>query len=349
VSSEHDHDDGHERPPDDAHDGGAHGHSHTTFDHELVTHRRAIRAIWVSVVGLGLTAAFQLAIVALSDSVSLFADALHNVGDVAGTALLWVGFTLSRRPASDRFPYGWRRAEDLAGLFIVLAIAVSAGLALWDATSALLGGGHEVRNFAVAFAAALVGAVGNEAVAVYKIRVGRDIGSVPLVADGEHARVDGLVSLAAAGGIGGAWLGFPIADPLVGLGIGLLILRILWSTAREVLQRNLDGVDPSIVGRVREVAAAVDGVESVHDVRARHGGRALFLQLHLDVDGHRTLAEAHAIGEVVRHELAHTWPDLVAVDIHLDPVGVDHDPHADTAHHFGGTPADPTGGGPTGQ
>jgi cation diffusion facilitator family transporter len=331
VGGAHDHDAGH-----DGH-GDGHGHSHASFDHELATHARAVRAIWVSVVGLGLTAAFQLVIVSLSDSVSLFADALHNVGDVAGTAALWVGFRLSRRAASDRFTYGWRRAEDLAGLFIVLAILVSAALAIWDAVSALAGGGHEVRNLGVAFAAAIVGAIGNEAVALYKIRVGRDIGSVPLVADGEHARVDGLVSLAAAGGIAGVWLGFPLADPLVGLGIGLVILRILWTTGREVLHRNLDGVDAGLVPRIRELAAGVDGVEDVHDVRARHGGRALFVQLHLDVDGHRTLADAHAIGEDVRHVLAHEFPDLADADVHLDPANVDHDPHDETAHHFGDT------------
>lgn len=311
---------------------GGHGHSHTTFDAELASHSAAVRAIWISVGGLALTAVFQLAIVAITDSAGLFADALHNVGDVAGTAALWLGFRLSRRPASDQFTYGWRRAEDLAGLFIVLAIAVSAGLAGWDSLRALLDEGHQVRNLGAAFGAAVVGAIGNEAVAIYKIRVGERIGSAPLVADGQHARVDGLVSLGAAVGVAGVWLGFPLADPLAGLAITVAIVWILVRTSREVLVRNLDAVDPAIVEGIRTVTRSVDGVVGVHEVRARHAGRSLLVQLHVAVDGDLSLRAAHAIGEEVRHALVHDLPDLHAVDVHVDPD--DDGAHDVTAHHF---------------
>lgn len=320
---DHDHD----------HDGG-HGHSHSTMDEELLTHRAAVRAIWISVIGLAATAAVQLAIVAISDSAGLFADALHNIGDVAGTFALWIGFRLSRRPASDRFTYGWRRAEDVAGLAIVVAIAVSAALAGWDSLSALLSGDHVVRNTGAAFTAALVGALGNEAVAVYKLRVGRRIDSVPLVADGRHARVDGLVSLGAAAGIAGAWLGFPAADPIAGLAITAVIVGILVHTGREVLARNLDAVDPSVVARIRDLASSVPGVGGVHGVRARHAGRSLLVQLHVDVDGTVPLADAHAIAEDVRHAIVHELPAAHEIDVHLDPAG-DPEAHATTDHHFG--------------
>lgn len=226
----------------DGHVGEGHGHTHGVLDHDLVTHRRAVRAVWISAVGLGATALLQLAIVAVTGSVGLFADALHNVGDVAGTASLWLAFAVARRPSSDEYTYGWRRAEDLAGLFIVLAIAVSAGLAGWDALRALLGDGHAVTSLPLAFAAALVGIAGNEGVARYKIRVGRSIDSVALVADGQHARSDGLASAAAAIGIGGVALGFPLADPLAGMAIALGILWILVRTARDVGRRALDAV-----------------------------------------------------------------------------------------------------------
>lgn len=319
---------------DHAQDAGGHGHSHATFDRELATRRDAVRAIWISVAGLGLTAAIQLAIVSLSDSVSLFADALHNVGDVAGTAALWVGFRLSRRPADQRFTYGWRRAEDIAGLVIVLAILVSAVLAISDAVGALLGGGHVVRNHAIAFAAALVGAVGNEGVAIYKIRVGRRIDSVPLVADGEHARVDGLVSLAAAAGIAGAWAGFELADPLVGLAIGFVILRILFTTGREVLLRVLDATEASTVQAIRDLAEGVDGVLAVHDVRARHAGRALLVSLHVDVAPDWTVRQGHDVAEAVRHELAHHFATLEEALVHVDPAGHD-GAHDETEHPTG--------------
>lgn len=329
MAGDHDH----ESPRDDDH-----GHSHSTMDAELATHSAAVRAIWVSVAGLGLTAAFQLAIVAISGSAGLFADALHNVGDVAGTAALWIGFRLSRRPASDRFTYGWRRAEDLAGLFIVLAIVVSAVLAGWDSIRALLDEGHTVRNLGAAFGAAVVGAIGNEAVAVYKIRVGRRIDSAPLVADGQHARVDGLVSLGAALGVAGVWLGFPIADPLAGLAITGVIVWILVRTARDVLVRNLDAVDPGLVDRIRTVAGGVEGVHDVHGVRARHAGRSLLVQLHALVDADLPLRDAHAVGEEVRHALVHEFEALHEVDVHLDPHG-DDTAHRGTAHHFGDEPA----------
>lgn len=310
------------------------GHQRGLLDHELTTHGRAVRAVWVSVVALGLTAAVQLVIVDATGSAGLFADALHNLGDVAGTAALWVGLRLSRRPASARFPYGWRRFEDLAGLVILLAIAGSAGLALWDSLGALLADAHQLRNPAWALAAALVGVIGNEGVATYKIRVGRSIDSVALVADGRHARVDGLVSVGAALGILGAWAGFPAADPVAGLVIAGIILLVLVRTGRDVLARAVDALEPEIVGRIRTVAAGVDGVHGVHDVRARRVGRSLLVQLHAEVDGDLRVREAHRLGEEVRHRLVHELPPILMVDVHLDPAGEKRAAHASTAHHF---------------
>ncbi|HVM00523.1 MAG TPA: cation diffusion facilitator family transporter [Egibacteraceae bacterium] len=315
--------------------GHGHGHVHSALDRDLLTHRRAVRAVWVSAVGLGLTAAFQFAIVAVSGSAALFADALHNIGDVAGTASLWLAFSLSRRAASDEFSYGWRRAEDLAGLLIVLAILASAGLAGYDSLGALLGEHHEIVNLPWAFAAALVGIVGNEAVAQYKITVGRAIDSVPLVADGQHARVDGLASAAAAAGIVGVWLGYPLADPVAGLAITGAILWILRDVGRDVLRRAMDAVEPGTVPRLREVAGSVEGVVGVHDVRARYLGRSLAVQLHAEADPDLPLREAHAIAERVRHELVHAFPNMLSVDVHLDPAG-EPAAHAGTDHHFGG-------------
>lgn len=315
-----------------AHEHG-HSHDHGALDRELLTHQRAVRAIWVSAAGLGATALFQFAIVAVSGSVGLFADALHNLGDVAGTASLLVALRLSRRAASDEFPYGWGRAEDLAGLLIVLAIAVSAVLAGWDSISALLGGGHEVRNLGLALAAAIVGVVGNEGVAAYKIRVGRQIDSVALVADGQHARADGLASAAAAAGIVGVWLGFPLADPLAGLAITVAIAWILVEVGRDVLRRTMDAVDPQLLPRLRELAAGIDGIEGIHDIRARHLGRSLVVQLHAEADPELSLRDAHRLAEQIRHRIVHEVPQIIAVDVHLDPAG-DDTAHDETAHHF---------------
>lgn len=313
-----------------------HAHDHASMDWELLTHAKAMRAIWVSTAMLAATALLQLAIVAVSGSVGLFADALHNIGDVAGTASLWVALRLSRRAASDEFPYGWRRAEDLAGLFIVAVIAASAVLAGWESISALLGGAREVTNIGLALAAALLGVAGNEAAALYRIRIGRQINSVALVADGQHARTDGLASVAAAIGIAGVWLGFPLADPLAGLAITAAIVWIGFRAGRDVLRRTMDAVEPSLLPRIREVVSGVDGVRGLHDVRARYLGRSLVVQLNAEADPDLPLRAAHDLAEKIRHRIIHEFPQIVTVDVHLDPAGVD-GAHDETAHHFRST------------
>lgn len=311
---------------------GGHGHDHGALDHELVTSARALRAVKLSALGLGFTALAQLAIVVFAGSVALLSDGLHNLGDVLGTLTLLVAFTVAQRPARPGYSFGWRRAEDLGGLVIILAIAASAVLAGYESVEALLGPGHEVRNPPWAFAAALLGAVGNEAVARYKIGVGRDIDSPALVADGQHARTDTLASAGAAVGIAGAWLGYPVLDPVAGLGITAAIVWILVDVGRDVVRRLLDAVDPALLDRLTAAAAAVEGVVDVHDVRARQTGRALLVQLHAEVDGDLSLRRAHAIAEEVRHAVLHTDDRVAAVDVHLDPAG-DDTAHQATAHH----------------
>ena len=317
----------------EGHDRGAgHGHDHSVVDDEVVTNRRALRAVKVSALALGTTALVQFAVVAVSGSVALLSDALHNIGDVAGTLTLLVAFTVARRPSSDAYPYGWRRAEDLGGLVIVLAIAVSAGLAGWESARALLGE-HSVSNTGWAFAAAVVGILGNEGVARYKIRVGTEIDSPALVADGQHARTDGLASAGAAVGIAGAWIGLPVLDPIAGLAITGAIVWVLFDVGRPVLRRLLDAVEPDLIAGLSGAAAAVEGVEGVHDVRARRAGRAVLVQLHIDLPPDLPLRDAHAMAERVRHEIMHLDPQVASVDVHVDPAGEHDQAHRDTAHH----------------
>jgi cation diffusion facilitator family transporter len=316
----------------DAHDGAAHDHDHSVVDSEVATNRRALRAVKVSALALGVTALVQFAIVAVSGSVALLSDALHNIGDVAGTLTLLVAFTVARRPSSDAYPYGWRRAEDLGGLVIVLAIAVSAGLAGWESARALLGE-HSVHNTGWAFAAAVAGILGNEGVARYKIRVGNEIDSPALIADGQHARTDGLASAGAAVGIAGAWIGLPVLDPIAGLAITGAIVWVLFDVGRPVLRRLLDAVEPDLIVGLSGAAAAVDGVDGVHDVRARRAGRAVLVQLHIDLPPDLPLREAHATAERVRHGIMHFDPQVAAVDVHVDPAGEHDEAHRDTAHH----------------
>jgi cation diffusion facilitator family transporter len=291
-----------------------------------------LRAVAISAAGLGATAAIQFALVAVSGSVALLADGLHNLGDVFTTVTLWVAFVVGRRPGGRRYTFGLARAEDVAGVLVVLAIAVSAVVAGWESISRLLGEVPDLRRPGWALVAALVGVVGNEAVAQYKISVGRRIRSVPLEADGQHSRVDGLASLAAAAGIVGAWAGWPAADPLAGLLLTLVICWVLVGATRDVLARLLDRVDEDVLDRIEAAASGVPGVSAVHDLRARWIGRSLHVLLHADVDGDLPLARAHALGERVRHAVFHAVPGIRAVDLHLDPAGADGG-HQDTRHH----------------
>jgi cation diffusion facilitator family transporter len=318
--------------------GHGHGHSHAPMPlaGSAAGEDAGLRAVKLSAVGLGLTAAIQFVFVAASGSVALLADGLHNLGDVFTTVTLWIAFVVGRRQPDRGYTFGFTRAEDVAGVLVVLAIAASAVVAAWESLTRLAGGVPALRNPGWALAAALVGVAGNEAVARYKLTVGRRINSVPLEADGRHSRVDGLASLAAAAGIAGAWAGWPAADPVAGLLLSAVIAWMLVATTRDVLARLLDRVDPEVVDQVERAAGSVEGAEAVHAVRARWVGRALHVLVHADVDPDLPLRDAHALGERIRHAIFHALPGVAAVDLHLDPAGVEeHDSHGETMHHRG--------------
>src|SRR5215216_1568636 len=307
------------------------GHSHVSA--EVTTDERAIRAVRLATFGLLATALLQIAIVMLGRSAALFADALHNLGDVSTTVALWIAFLISRRAATRAFTFGFQRVEDLAGFFIVLVIVASAVAAGWESVVKLMNGDAPSHVW-ISMAAALVGVAGNEAVALYKIRVGKEVHSASLVADGLHSRIDGLASLGAFVGLAGVALGYDRADPIAGLAITVVIVWTAVGAIREVLWRLLDRVDPEIVHEIEHVAQDVPGVHGVHDVRVRWAGRSLFAVLAVMLDPALSLEEAHAIAERVRHDLLHHVGGLAMVDVHMDPAGEAlMRAHAETSHH----------------
>lgn len=311
-------------------------HSHdsaTKVDTALTSDARGVRALKISLVALLVTGVLQFVVVLATNSVALLSDTLHNVADALTALPIWFAFILARRPATPRFAYGFGRAEDLAGLVVLVFIAASAMFAAYEAIDRLL---HpsEVRYLWAVALAGIVGFVGNELVARYRINVGRAIGSGALVADGLHARADGFTSLAVVAGALGIALGFPLADPVVGLIIAGLILIVLKDAAGDVLIRIMDGVDPEISARSGAVLTAVPGVEGVGAVRVRWIGHRLHAEAEVVVDESRTVGEAHAIAELARHALLHDVPHLATAIIHADPCGHGGtDPHADLAHH----------------
>ncbi|MFD5661410.1 cation diffusion facilitator family transporter [Streptomyces hirsutus] len=312
-------------------------HSHETaekLDSALESSARGLRALWVSLAVLGATALAQAAVVAVSGSVALLGDTVHNTADALTAVPLGIAFVLGRRAATRRFTYGYGRAEDLAGIVIVLTIAASAAFAGWTAVDRLLDP-RPMNHAPVVAVAALVGFAGNEWVARYRIRVGRAIGSAALVADGLHARTDGFTSLAVLLGAGGAALGWQLADPIVGLAITTAIVLVLRDAAQEVFRRLMDAVDPALVDRAEQALRQVPGVRGVGELRLRWIGHRLRAEVAVVVDGGATVREAHRIAVDAEHALLHAVPRLTAALVHADPEPApgEHDPHLLLAHH----------------
>lgn len=336
---EHGHDGGHaghhgqDGDGDHGHGHGEHGHEHGRVDADLYGNKAGLRAVQLSTLGMFLVAAIQFTIAGIGGSAGLFADALHNLGDVFTTVALWIAFVLSSRAANQRYTYGYYRSEDLAGIFIVLVIIASAVAGAVESIQKLTSGNIPTQIY-LSMAAALVGVIGNEAMAQYKISVGKRINSVPLVADGQHSRIDGLTSLAALIGLIFVRFGLPIADPIAGIVITLVIVTVVYSTSRSVLQRLLDAVDARVVPSIIKTASAVPGVEDVTDVRARWVGHTMHIVMNIEVDAELTLAKAHAIAEEVRHRLFHSIPGVSEVVIHTDPSHESGDYHQTMAHHM---------------
>jgi cation diffusion facilitator family transporter len=312
-------------------------HSHETadkLDSALESSARGMRALWVSLAVLGTTALVQAVVVVMSGSVALLGDTVHNAADALTAVPLGIAFVLGRRAATRRFTYGYGRAEDLAGIAIVLTIAASAAFAAWAAVDRLLDP-RPMTHVPVVAVAALVGFVGNEWVARYRMRVGREIGSAALVSDGLHARTDGFTSLAVLVGAGGSALGWQLADPIVGLAITAAIVLVLRDAAREVFRRVMDAVDPALVDRAEHALRKVEGVRGVGELRLRWIGHRLRAEVAVVVDGEATVRQAHAIAVAAEHALLHTVPRLTAALVHADPAPVpgEADPHGELAHH----------------
>src|SRR5215208_451495 len=298
---------------------GGHGHTHGAVDPSIATSERGIWAVKWSLVALFVTALLQLGVVILSGSVALLSDTIHNFGDAATAVPLWIAFALTRLGSSRRFPFGYGRFEDLAGVLVVLIILFSAIVAGYQAIDRLLNPQPVDYLWAVA-AAAVVGFIGNEAVAIFRIRIGREIGSAALIADGYHARTDGWTSLAVLFGAIGVWLGYPVADPIVGLVITVAILVIVWQSGKAVFTRLLDGVDPQVLDEIRHAAGHVPRVEDVAEVRARWLGHRLRAEVNVAVSPELPVAEGHGVAREVNHRLLHELRYLDMVVVHVDPV-----------------------------
>ncbi|RFB76407.1 cation diffusion facilitator family transporter [Methylovirgula sp. 4M-Z18] len=297
-----------------SHGEGGHGHTHGVIDPSIASSERGIWAIKWSFIILAVTAVLQLIVVFASGSVALLADTIHNIGDATTAIPLWIAFVLVRRPPTATFNYGLGRVEDFAGLVIVLIILFSALVAGYEAIDRLIHPQPIAQLGAVAIAG-LIGFIGNEVVAIFRIKVGREMSSAALIADGYHARTDGLTSLAVVLGAFGVWIGFPLADPIIGLLITIAILGIVWQSAHAVITRSLDGIEPSVRDEIRHAAEHVAGIRQVTDTKARWLGHKLHADVTIRVDEGLNVAQAGTIAAALRSELYAHLPPLGSATI----------------------------------
>jgi cation diffusion facilitator family transporter len=322
----------HGHPPDHHHDHGS-----ILLDPAVLKTERGMDAVKLSFIGLIITATLQLAIVLISNSVALLADTIHNFADASTSIPLWIAFHFSRKKPNEKYTYGYGRLEDFAGLLIIGAILVTAIVTTYLGLQRLIDP-RQPRFLWTVIAASLAGFLGNELVAQYRIRVGKEIGSAALIADGNHARVDGLTSLAVIVAVLGTWFGYPISDSLVALVIVILILRILMQSARPVIARMLDAIDPHMVEEIRETLRNLSKIQEVTQVRMRWIGHWLHAEINVSVASDLTVKQAHEIAMEARHNLLHSTSYLSDCIIHVDPVsssGEEH--HKLKAHSHGGT------------
>ena len=353
----HDHDHGHDHDAHrHSHDHG-HSHGHTDGEHShptglkgllyglfvphthdaadsiddaLEASTEGVRALKISLFILLATTLVQLLIFLISGSVALLADTIHNFSDALTAVPLWVAFVLGRRAATRRYTYGFGRAEDLAGLFIVAVVALSAVVAAIESVNRLFNPAS-LHNLWWVAAAGLVGFIGNEIVAVYRIRVGQRIGSAALVADGVHARLDGFTSLAVVVGALGVMIGLPLADPIVGLLISVAIIVLLWGTVKSIGRRLMDGIEPELVDRAHHALAETEGVLEVSSLQLRWVGHRLQGGATIVV-ADTVLSEAETIVHNAEHKLSHALPNLDGIAIRTRTAGADEVVRPHVAH-----------------
>lgn len=293
-------------------------HTHGSLDPSIAATKRGLWAVKYSFIWLMITFFIQAIVFIYSGSIALLADTIHNLGDAATAIPLGIAFLFALKKSTKRFTYGFGRIEDLAGVIIVILILFSAIIAGYEAIQRIIYP-KPIQNIWAVIVASLAGFIGNETVAVFRIKIGKEIGSAALIADGYHARIDGFTSLAVLVGAIGVMLGFPQADPIVGLLITVIIIKIAWDSAKSVFLRLLDGVEPKYLNEIRHSLTHVNGVKDVLNIKARWIGHQLFAEVFIKIDSKLSFIEAHSIVEQTESEIMRNIKYVASVIVDTKP------------------------------
>lgn len=297
--------------------GFGHDHLDPAADEVIYQNKLGLRTIKLSLWILGITTGLQFVIYILSGSVALLADTVHNLGDTLNSVPLLIAFILAKRLPNKRFTYGYGRAEDVAGLLIVFSIGFSAVYILWQSIDKLIHP-EPLSRLGWLTAAALIGFIGNEIVALMEIRVGRTIGSEAMVADGLHARTDGLTSLAVLLAAGGTWLGYPIIDPIIGIFIGWIIIGITWNATKAVFLRLMNGVNPDLTLKTEKSILSHPEIERIARLQLCWIGHRLQGEVVLVAKGALSIRQINDLTTHIQHHLSHALPCVNHFTIQLN-------------------------------
>ena len=262
----------------------------------------------------------------ISGSYGLISEGAHTLSDVATSVIAYFGFVVGQKPADKEHPIGHGRAEAISGLVIVIFLAIVAYEIITGAFDKIFHPNLITIPDTFAAIMAVVGIFVNLKISDYIIKIGKEINSPAIVADGKHQKTDIFSSVAVLVGVVVSNMGFPILDPIVGLIIGLLIIKTAYEIAKENID-NIMGKVPSqeLIKRVENIANASANTNTAHNIRIDYFGSYATVTLHIELDGNMTLDESHKIAHKVENDILENIPIIKSALVHTCPLGLDYD------------------------
>lgn len=282
----------------------------------------------VSVIGNILLTSFKMIAGILGHSGAMVSDAIHSMSDVLTTFIAALGVKLSKRSSDKEHPYGHERLECVASIFLGVLLGITGVLVGKSGLESIISGeyAHLSPPTFLALTAAIVSIVSKEAMYWYTRYYAKRINSAAFMADAWHHRSDAISSVGSLIGIGGAMLGFPICDPIASLVICLFILKVTYDILKDAIKKMLDtSCDEEYERKIREFVEGQPEVLSVDSLHTRMFGNRIYVDLEIQVDGNKTLRDAHDIAESVHNSVEASFADVKHIMIHLNPGTVSED------------------------
>ncbi len=283
------------------------------------------KAAIVAIVANCFLTTFNIIIGLMSGSYALISEGAHTLSDVATTIIAYAGFKIGQKPADEEHPIGHGRAEAISGLVIVLFLTMVAYEIITGAFNKILNPSLIRIPDTLAAIMAVFGIFVNYVISNYIIRIGEEINSPAIVADGKHQRTDIFSSVAVLVGVVVSNMGYPILDPIIGLVIGFLILKTAYEIGKENID-NIMGKIPSedLIRRIEKIANKTPKVHNAHNIKVNYLGSYATVTLHIQLDGDMTVNESHEIAHMVQENIVNKIPIIKSATVHACPIGLEY-------------------------